>query len=92
MLQARGLSPNAFRATINTVFAFSNVLGVSLFLASGRVDRDGVVAAAISLPALFAGQFVGYPLRRHVHGERFRVLVLLLLTAAALSAIVSALS
>ncbi len=91
-LQARHLQPDAFRATINTVFAFSNVLGVSLFLASGRVDRDGVVAAAISLPALFAGQFVGYPLRRHVHGERFRVLVLLLLTAAALSAIISALS
>jgi uncharacterized membrane protein YfcA len=90
-LQARHLAPDAFRSTINTVFAFSNILGVTLFVASGRVDRDGVVAALIALPALFAGQAVGYPLRRFVHGERFRVLVLLLLTGAALSAIVSAL-
>jgi uncharacterized membrane protein YfcA len=91
VLQARHLAPDAFRATITTVFAFSNVLGVSLFVASGKVDRDGLVAAGIALPALFLGQVSGYPLRRHVAGERFRVLVLLLLTAAAVSAIVSAL-
>lgn len=92
VLQARHLAPDAFRATINTVFACSNLLGVTLFVASGKVTGEGVLAAAIALPALLVGQLAGYPLRRHVHGERFRVLVLLLLTAAALSAIVSALA
>lgn len=91
-LQARHLAPDAFRATITTVFAFSNVLGVTLFVSSGKVTRDGVFAAAIALPALLVGQLLGFPLRRHLHGERFRVLVLLLLAAAALSAIVSALA
>lgn len=89
-LQARHLAPDAFRATINTVFAFSNIFGVTLFVASGRVTRDGVVAAAIAIPSLLVGQLIGLPLRRHVAGERFRTLVLLLLTAAALSAIISA--
>jgi uncharacterized membrane protein YfcA len=91
-LQARHLAPDAFRATINTVFAFSNLLGLTLFIASGKVTREGVTAAAIALPALLVGQLSGYPLRRYVHGERFRVLVLLLLTAAAMSAIISAMS
>ncbi len=91
-LQARGLSPNAFRATINTVFALSNVLGVTLFVAAGKVDRDGLLAALVAVPALFAGQLLGLPLRRHVSPERFRVLVIVLLVLAACSAIVSSLT
>ena len=90
-LQARHLQPDVFRSTINTVFACCNVLGVTLFVAAGKVTGDGLVAALIALPALAAGQFAGYPLRRHVAGKRFRVLVLVLLTLAALSAILSAL-
>lgn len=90
-LSARRLTPDAFRATINTVFAASNVLGVTLFVIAGRVTGAGLLAAAIALPALVGGQLVGYPLRRHVDGERFKVLVIVLLVAAAISAIVSAL-
>jgi uncharacterized membrane protein YfcA len=91
VLQARQLEPPAFRATISQVFAWSNVVGLTLFLVAGKVTIDGVVAAAVALPALIVGQLVGFPLRRHVHGERFRWLVLVLLTGAAISAIVSAL-
>ncbi|MEZ5248645.1 MAG: TSUP family transporter [Ilumatobacteraceae bacterium] len=88
-LQARHLGPDAFRATINTVFAFSNIFGSPC--SSRRVGSpDGIVAAAIAIPSLLVGQLTGLPLRRHVAGERFRTLVLLLLTAAALSAIISA--
>ncbi len=89
-LQTRHLPPDVFRATINTVFACSNLLGVTLFVVSGKVNHDGLTAAAIALPALLIGQLAGLPLRKHVHGERFRVLVLALLAAAATSAIVSA--
>jgi uncharacterized protein len=90
-LQARHLGPDAFRSTINTVFACSNILGITLFVAAGRVTQNGLIAAAVALPAVFLGQFVGYPLRRHLDPERFRYLVLVLLVGAATSAIVSAL-
>jgi uncharacterized protein len=90
-LQARGLQPDPFRSTINTVFAFCNIVGISLFFLAGKIDRDGLIAAAVALPALLLGQACGYPLRRHVHGERFRRLVLGLLVVAGISAIVNAL-
>lgn len=89
-LQARRFAPDAFRGTINSVFALSNVLGVSLFVAAGKVNSDGLRAAVVALPALFIGQAVGMPLRRHVSPERFRVMVILLLVLAASSAIASA--
>jgi uncharacterized membrane protein YfcA len=91
VLQARRLEPDAFRATIAAVFMFSNIAGVSLFVAAGKVHAHGLLGAAIAVPTMFLGQLVGYPLRRHVHGERFRVLVLGLLTMAAASAIFAAL-
>ena len=90
-MQARQLAAVEFRATISTVFAFSNIFGLSLFTASGKVTRDGLIAAAVTLPAMLLGQLLGYPIRKHVHGERFRWLVLLLLFGAAISAIVNAL-
>jgi uncharacterized membrane protein YfcA len=91
VLQARRLEAPAFRATIAQVFAWSNVVGLTLFLVAGKVTAEGVITAAVAMPALIAGQFVGFPARRHVHGDRFRWLVLALLTGAALSAIISAL-
>ncbi len=90
-LQARQISAETFRATITMVFALSNILGLSLFVASGRITRDGLAAAAITIPAMILGQVLGFPLRKHIHGERFRYLVLVLMTGAAISAIVNAL-
>jgi hypothetical protein len=89
-LQARQLPPAKFRATISAVFALSNILGLTLFISSGKVTHDGIVAATVTVPAMLLGQLLGFPLRKHVHGERFRWLVLVLLTAAAISAIVNA--
>ena len=89
-LQARQLPPPTFRATISAVFALSNIVGMSLFIASGKITRDGLVASAVTIPAMFVGQLLGFPVRKHIHGERFRWLVLLLLAAAAISAIVNA--
>jgi uncharacterized membrane protein YfcA len=89
-LQARQLPAPTFRATISAVFALSNIVGMALFIASGKITRDGLVASAVTIPAMFVGQLLGFPVRKHVHGERFRRLVLLLLTAAAISAIVNA--
>lgn len=92
VLQARHLEPAEFRGTISAVFALSNIAGIALFLGAGKITGDGLLAAAVALPALVLGQLAGFPLRRHVHGERFRFLVLGLLVVAALSAIASALT
>lgn len=89
-LQARGLDPYRFRATISAVFAFGNVFGLVLFLADGKVTADGLRAAAIAAPAWAIGQAIGWPTRRHVHGERFRYLVLALLFTAGATAIIFA--
>lgn len=90
-LQARQLPAVQFRATISTVFALCNIGGLTLFLISGKITRDGLVTTAVTVPALFIGQLLGFPIRKHVHGERFRWLVLILLVAAATSAIINAL-
>jgi len=90
-LQARQLEPVRFRATISTVFAICNIGGLALFFASGNVTRDGLVATAVTIPALILGQLLGFPVRKHVHGERFRWLVLVLMFVAGTSAIVNAL-
>jgi uncharacterized membrane protein YfcA len=91
-LQARHLPPDRFRGTINVVFACCNVLGTTLFIAAGKVNAHGLLAAAVAVPALVAGQLLGYPLRRHVGGHRFRVLVLGLLSITAITSIVGALA
>jgi uncharacterized membrane protein YfcA len=90
-LQARHLDPAAFRATISTVFAFSNIVGLSLFALNGKITADGLKAAAIALPAWALGQGLAWPVRKHVHGERFRIMVLSLLFLAGTSTIILAL-
>lgn len=89
-LQARQLKPAQFRATIAAVFALSNVVALALFIAGGKVTNDGVHAALVALPAWALGQGLGWPVRKHVDGERFRVLVLVLLFLAGTTAIVFA--
>jgi uncharacterized protein len=91
-MSARQLPPEQFRATINTVFAFSAIASLTMFVLAGKVTRDGVVTAAIAMPAMFLGQLAGMPLRRYVHGERFRWLTIGLMLMAGVSAIYFALA
>lgn len=90
LLQARGMAPEVFRATLNSVFAISNIGAISLFAITGHVTRDGVVAAVLSLPVLFGSLRIGYSLRPRVQASVFRVLVLSLLFASGLSVLSSA--
>lgn len=90
VLQARHLHPDRFRATIVAVFALSNVLALTLFIADGKITDDGLRAAALAVPAWIVGQGLGWPVRRHMHGERFRWLVLALMFAAGATAVLFA--
>lgn len=89
-LQARGLDAPSFRATISTVFVFSNIVALTLFALDGKITADGLTAALVAAPAWALGQGLGWPARRHVHGERFRRLVLALLFAAGATAVIAA--
>jgi len=91
-LQARHLPPDEFRATITAVFGLSNVVGLSLFLLDGKVTGEGLHAALVAIPAWALGQLLGWPVRRHVHGERFRWMVLILLFTAGTTTIAFALT
>lgn len=91
-LQARHVSPTVFRPTINTVFAVSAVVSLAGFVIAGKVTRDALVGVAVALPALAVGIWLGLRLRPHLEGERFRIVVLVLLAAAGTSAVVAAVS
>jgi len=82
-LQSRRLGADAFRGTITMVFAFCNLGAMAAFLLAGEVTLDGLRASAVSVPALLVGQALGRPLRPRLQGERFRWLVVGLLTAVA---------
>ncbi|MDO8390009.1 MAG: sulfite exporter TauE/SafE family protein [Actinomycetota bacterium] len=91
-LHARHLDAARFRATISAVFALCSVGALALFIGRGKVTPEGVHAALIALPAWLVGQSIGWPIRKHMHGERFRVLVLCLLAAAGTTTVVFALT
>ena len=61
-----------------------------MFIGRGKITQEGLHAAAIALPAWLVGQLVGWPIRKHLHGERFRVMVLVLLALAGTTTIVFA--
>jgi uncharacterized protein len=90
-LQARHLEADEFRATIAMVFALSNIVGITLFAIDGKFTNDGMKAALIAFPAWFIGQGLGWPIRKHVSGDRFRTLVLSMLVIAGVSTVFFAL-
>ena len=91
VLQARKLTPQVFRATINTVFAYANLGALFLFLLSKKITQDNFLVAVISLPALLISLRVGYSLRPRVSAEFFRRLVLALMVLSGLSLLLKAL-
>lgn len=92
LLQSRGLAPQAFRSTINTVFAFSGVASIVFFVASGNVSTTSVTAALWSLPVMGIAIVVGYRIRPFFPPHRFKWLVITLLGLSALSSLYGALS
>jgi uncharacterized membrane protein YfcA len=89
-LQGKGLSPDAFRATLTAYFLASSAIAVGLLALTGRFDSDVGGATAVALPALAVGFVAGNILYRLFNEQRFRTLVLATLAASALLAIVAA--
>ena len=91
-LQARHLPAERFRATLATVFVISGVVSLAAFGVSGRVTSTALAGCAVGLPAIAVGVASGRRLQRRLNPARFRSLVLTLMSVAALSALVSALT
>lgn len=90
LLQARGIEPHVFRATINSVFALSNIFALILFASSGEMEANGIFAAVVALPFLFLSLRIGYALRPRVKVQHFRKLVLTMLLLSGISVLSSA--
>lgn len=91
-LAARQVEADVFRPTINTVFTASGVVSLAAFAVAGEVSAQSGVAVVWALPGLLLGMWAGVRLRPLVDGERFRIMVLVLLAVAGTSAILAALS
>lgn len=90
VLQARRYPMNVFRATINTVFAFANVVTLIAFVITDELRADQIGWSFALLPLVGIGLVFGGRLRRHIDEPRARRLVLTLLGIAGVSAISSA--
>lgn len=85
VLQARKMSPEAFRSTINTIFSYANLGAIALFLGTGKVNVHSFFGALCAIPALFIALRIGYALRPRVSAEFFRKLVIFMLVLSGVS-------
>ena len=91
LLHARGYEPSEFRGTISRVFLYSNVVSIALFVSTGKVQGPAAGASLVAAPTVFVMQWLGAKVQPHVHGNRFRILVLSLLFLSGGSAVLAAL-
>jgi uncharacterized membrane protein YfcA len=90
LLQAKKLSPESFRASINIVFSFTSFGAIFLFALSGNITPDDFAGIAISVPMLLIGLGIGFKVRSRINADQFRILVFVLLIVSALSALTAA--
>jgi uncharacterized protein len=90
LLQAKKLSPESFRASINIVFSLTSFGAILLFAVSGNITPDDFAGIAISVPMLLFGLTIGFKLRSRINAGQFRILVFVLLVVSALSALTAA--
>jgi uncharacterized membrane protein YfcA len=90
-LQARGYGPRRFRATISAAFVGINLAVLVVLILAGEMAWDVLPMGLIALPVLVVAQWVGGHVRRRLPAERFRQVVLLLLSVSAVVSGVTAL-
>jgi hypothetical protein len=83
-----GLSKKAFRSTISMVWIALNSVLVARFLLAGEYDRKVALQVLMLVPAVPLGLLLGEWVHHRVDERAFKMVVLLLLIAAAISLIV----
>lgn len=71
-LQGMGFPPRPFRATLAAVFAVNGAISLIAFGAAGVVTARSAALAAIGLPAIAAGGWLGNRLFSRIDAARFR--------------------
>jgi len=83
-----GLSKKQFRSTLSMVWIVLNVVLVTRFVLAGDYDRNVAMDVLLLVPAVPVGIVLGEWVHRKVDERRFRMAVLALLIAAAISLVV----
>ena len=91
-LQARKIPPHVFRSTLNMIFLISGIYAIIWFTAFGEIFQSDLLLALVALPSMAIGVNIGRKVRLRVHPDRFRVVVLVLLTFAGLSSMYAGLT
>lgn len=89
LLRSKTLSPDQFRATINTVFSVIALMTVAIFAISGRISSDVLAGTIVGLPGLVVGMVLGTRFRGWLSDEAFWRIVLVLLMVTATSSVLS---
>lgn len=89
-LDAIGLPPNTFRATLQAAFSLQDFLAILGFVVIGLVDAEVFIVVAISIPFLYLGWHVGNIFYRKLAVRTFRIAVLSILLISGISAIIKA--
>lgn len=86
-LKHRGLPKTQFRATFATVFLMDGAGRLAGYLAGGYFDRDWILLAAMSLPLMATGLYLGGHVHTNISQRSFQVAVSMLLVVSGTSLI-----
>ncbi len=90
-LANQGMGKQVFRANLVAYFLVLNLATIPTHVVAGLVTRTVIADAALLLPALFAGTFVGIRLVRRVEEAMFRRVTLAIVILAGLLSVASGL-
>ncbi len=89
-LQGMKVEPARFRGTIAAFFTVSNLIALVLLAASGKIERDTGLQAAIGFPGLLIGYAIGYRVFQKIDAIRFRQVVIGILLISGVVALITA--
>ncbi|MSW48547.1 MAG: TSUP family transporter, partial [Actinobacteria bacterium] len=90
-LQARRLTPDVQRATLNLIFSVTSIFSIFVFGLSGKIHSEEVRSALFVTPVMLIGVYAGVALRKHINAVVFKRMVLVLLTLGGISSLASSL-
>jgi uncharacterized membrane protein YfcA len=90
-LQARRLTPDVQRATLNLIFSVTSIFSIFVFGLTGKIHSEEVRSALFVTPVMLIGVYAGVALRKHINAVVFKRMVLVLLTLGGISSLASSL-
>lgn len=89
-LQAMGMEPRRFRATLQVIFSVQDGLALAGFALAGLLTRQSLFVVAVGAPAMTLGWLLGDRVFHRTSPKRFRTLVVVLLAISGAAALAHA--